>query len=72
MSASGSNKGSGNQLGKNRDGSHWSARVLRITSVRIASQFVFFSLFVFLVWVTWFSRMGGYPVSLFLEMDPLV
>jgi polyferredoxin len=26
----------------------------------------------FLLWVTWFSRLGGYPVSLFLEVDPLV
>ena len=30
------------------------------------------ALFVFLLWVTWFSRLKGYPVSLFLEMDPLV
>jgi polyferredoxin len=56
----------------NRDGSPWVQRVLRITSVRIISQAFFFSLFVFLLWVTWFSRMGGYPVSLFLEVDPLV
>jgi polyferredoxin len=27
---------------------------------------------VFLLWATWFSRLGGYPVSLFLELDPLV
>jgi polyferredoxin len=33
---------------------------------------MFFSLFMFLLWVTWFSRLGGYPVSLFLEVDPLV
>ena len=32
----------------------------------------FFALFVFLLWMTWFSRLGGYPVSLFLEIDPLV
>ncbi|HMB70857.1 MAG TPA: 4Fe-4S binding protein [bacterium] len=55
-----------------RDGSPWYRRVLRITTVRIAAQAVFFSLFMFLLWVTWFSRMGGYPVSLFLEVDPLV
>jgi len=55
-----------------RDGSPWYLRVFRITTVRIVSQAVFFGLFVFLVWVTWFSRMGGYPVSLFLEVDPLV
>ena len=56
----------------NRDGSAWYTRVLRITTVRIISQTLFFSLFMFLLWVTWFSRLGGYPVSLFLELDPLV
>jgi len=57
---------------RNRDDTPWYARVLRITSVRIVSQVVFFALFMFLLWVTWFSRLGGYPVSLFLEVDPLV
>jgi polyferredoxin/formate hydrogenlyase subunit 6/NADH:ubiquinone oxidoreductase subunit I len=57
---------------RNPDGSPWYLRVFRITTVRIVSQAFFFALFVFLVWVTWFSRMGGYPVSLFLEVDPLV
>lgn len=56
----------------NKDGSPWYLRVFRITTVRIVSQAVFFALFVFLLWVTWFSRLGGYPVSLFLELDPLV
>ena len=56
----------------NKDGSPWYVRVFRITTVRIVSQAVFFALFVFLLWVTWFSRLGGYPVSLFLEVDPLV
>jgi len=56
----------------NKDGSPWYLRVFRITSVRIASQAVFFGLFTFLIWVTWFSRLEGYPVSLFLEVDPLV
>jgi polyferredoxin len=56
----------------NPDGSPWHHRVFRITTIRIVSQAVFFSLFVFLVWTTWFSRLGGYPVSLFLEVDPLV
>jgi polyferredoxin len=56
----------------NKDGSAWLVRVFRITTTRIISQTVFFSLFTFLLWVTWFSRLGGYPVSLFLEADPLV
>ncbi|MCA9752542.1 MAG: 4Fe-4S dicluster domain-containing protein [Gemmatimonadetes bacterium] len=59
-------------LRPNKDGSPWYLRVFRITTVRIVSQAFFFSLFVFLLWVTWFSRLGGYPVSLFLEVDPLV
>lgn len=57
---------------KNADGTPWIARVGRITTVRILSQLFFFSLFVFLIWMTWLSRLGGYPVSLFLELDPLV
>jgi polyferredoxin len=57
---------------RNRDGTPWYARVLRITNWRIVTQAFFFGLFVFLLWTTWFSRLGGYPVSLFLEMDPLV
>jgi len=56
----------------NRDGSPWYARVLRITTWRIVSQAAFFGLFMFLLWVSWFSRLGGYPASLFLELDPLV
>lgn len=59
-------------LQKNRDGTPWYTRTFRITRWRIFSQFFFFALFVFLMWVTWFSRLGGYPVSLFLEIDPLV
>lgn len=57
---------------KNKDGSPWWARTFRITRIRVASQVFFFSLFVFLLWCTWFSRLRGYPVSLFLEVDPLV
>jgi polyferredoxin len=57
---------------RNRDGSPFYARVLRITNWRIVTQAFFFALFVFLLWTTWFSRLGGYPVSLFLELDPLV
>ena len=56
----------------NRDGSPWYARRLRITTVRIVSQAFFFALFGFLLWITWLSRLKGYPASLFLEMDPLV
>jgi polyferredoxin len=47
-------------------------RRLRITNVRVVSQAFFFLLFAFLLWGTWFSRLEGYPVSLFLEIDPLV
>jgi polyferredoxin len=60
------------QLRPNKDGTPWYARTMRITSARVISQAFFFSLFVFLLWMTWFSRLGGYPVSLFLELDPLV
>lgn len=49
-----------------------SAKTWRITNVRIISQIFFFSLFFFFVWATWTSRLGGYPVSRILEMDPLV
>ncbi|MEM9490258.1 MAG: 4Fe-4S dicluster domain-containing protein [Myxococcota bacterium] len=59
-------------LQPNRDGTPWYTRSLRITRIRVVSQVFFFSLFVFLLWVTWFSRLGGYPASLFLELDPLV
>ncbi len=59
-------------LKDNRDGSPWYRRTFRITTVRIISQVFFFALFTFLLWVTWFSRLEGYPVSLFLELDPLV
>ncbi len=47
-------------------------RLLRLTNVRIVSQIVFFSLFVFAVWASWTSRIEGYPVSRLLEIDPLV
>ena len=56
----------------NRDGSPWWTRTFRLTTFRVVSQAFFFALFVFLLWVTWFTRLRGYPVSLFLEMDPLV
>ncbi len=47
-------------------------RAFRITNVRVVSQAFFLGLFLFLLWVTWLSRLKGYPASLFLEMDPLV
>jgi len=50
----------------------WWLRMFRITRIRVISQFFFFAMFVFFCFVTWFSRMEGYPVSLFLEIDPLV
>jgi polyferredoxin len=45
---------------------------LRITNIRILSQVFFFAAFVLSVWATWTTRLGGYPVSRILEMDPLV
>lgn len=45
---------------------------LRLTNTRILSQGVFFALFLFTVWATWTTRLQGYPVSRFLELDPLV
>ena len=47
-------------------------RWLRLTRVRIASQVLFLAFFIFAVWATWTSRLGGYPVSALLELDPLV
>jgi polyferredoxin len=47
-------------------------RRLRLTQVRVLSQIVFFCLFLLAVWATWTSRLGGYPVSGLLELDPLV
>ena len=38
---------------RNRDGSPWYARALRITNWRILSQAFFLCLFLFLAWVTW-------------------
>ena len=49
-----------------------SKRLLRLTNIRIISQIVFFGLFLFSIWATWTSRLGGYPVSRMLEFDPLV
>ena len=45
---------------------------LRLTRIRVASQIVFFALFMLAVWATWTTRLEGYPVSRLLEIDPLV
>ena len=47
-------------------------RWLRLTNIRILSQAFFFAAFILAAWATWTSRLGGYPVSRFLELDPLV
>ena len=47
-------------------------KALRITNVRILSQIFFFTVFFISVWLTWTTRLGGYPVSRILEFDPLV
>lgn len=45
---------------------------MRITTVRVVSQVFFVALFTFLIFVESLERMKGYPVSLFLHLDPLV
>lgn len=45
---------------------------LRLRNVRIASQAFFLLTFLFFCWATWTTRLGGFPVSRILEMDPLV
>ncbi len=45
---------------------------MRITRVRVLSQTFFFILFLFFVVITDLRYLKGYPVSLFLELDPLV
>jgi len=47
-------------------------KLLRLTNMRLVSQTLFFLLFVIAMWATWTSRLKGYPVSRFLEIDPLV
>ncbi len=47
-------------------------KTIRITNVRILSQIFFFSLFIISIWLTWTTRLGGYPVSRILEFNPLV
>ena len=46
--------------------------LLRLTNIRIISQIVFLGLFLFAVWASWTTRIQGYPVSRFLEIDLLV
>ncbi|MBK8481291.1 MAG: 4Fe-4S dicluster domain-containing protein [Proteobacteria bacterium] len=69
MSEAPANKGF---FARNADGTPWVARRLRLTVWRTFTQGFFLALFFFLLWTAWFSRLGGYPVSLFLELDPLV
>ena len=45
---------------------------MRIANVRIVSQAVFLLLFVGCLYLAAAPRLGGYPVSVFLEADPLV
>ena len=45
---------------------------MKITTTRVISQAFFFGLFLFFAFVTQFGYLKGYPVSLFLEADPLV
>ena len=45
---------------------------MKTRTVRRISQVFFFSLFLFFVFVTDLRYLKGYPVSLFLELDPLV
>src|SRR5208282_4891069 len=45
---------------------------MRITHIRLISQIFFIGLALFFAFITQFSYLKGYPVSLFLEVDPLV
>lgn len=47
-------------------------KLLRLANVRIVSQLLFFVLFLLSVWASWTTRLQGYPVSRFLEIDLLV
>ena len=46
--------------------------LLKLRNVRRVAQVFFFSLFLFLVFVTDLRYLKGYPASIFLELDPLV
>jgi len=45
---------------------------MRITHIRVVAQTFFLLLFLFFAFVAQFGYLRGYPVSLFLEADPLV
>src|SRR5208282_2518096 len=45
---------------------------MRITHIRLVSQIFFIGLALFFAFITQFSYLKGYPVSLFLDVDPLV
>ena len=46
--------------------------LLKLRNVRRVAQVFFFALFLFFVFVTDLRYLKGYPVSLYLELDPLV
>jgi hypothetical protein len=46
----------------------WWMKAFRITRVRVFAQAFFFGLFLFFIYVTWFSKLKGYPVSLLLDV----
>ena len=45
---------------------------MKLTRIRTVSQVFFLGLFLLLLFMTDFERMGGYPVNLFLMLDPLI
>lgn len=47
-------------------------KLLRLTNIRIITQILFFILFLLSIWASWITKLGGYPVSRFLEIDILV
>lgn len=71
-----SSKDKGNKGNFLQRGLQWFVQTIiadmRITRVRVLSQTFFFLLFLFFVVITDLRYLKGYPVSLFLEMDPLV
>jgi MauM/NapG family ferredoxin protein len=45
---------------------------MKLTRTRLISQLFFLALFLFLLFSAEYGRMGGYPVGLFLALDPLI